>query len=638
MIRPTNTKAPWCPTLPAGKRSASRILTALDFRGRGIWLSAMAILVFLVAVDGTTRVHATAAASIGSSPSSAQAFGTRNRDPIASEGTLAELAADDAAGRVLPRVWVYFTDKGIASSEELADALSVQETRMDPREADRRSRRNAPLDFHDLPVPEDYLATLTERGARIHRVSRWLNAASIEVSPADARSIAEQPFVARLIPVRGAQSSYGWLTSAPSRAEAPPHVAVRGELDYGPSRAQLEQINVIQAHAQGLSGAGVIVAILDTGFYHDHPAFQQAISEGRLLDQYDFVKDDGETQNEPGDADTQHNHGTYTWSALGGFFPGELVGPAYGASFLLAKTEDIETETPIEEDNWIAAAEWASSRGAELISTSLSYTAWYQYEDMNGDTAPITIAADLCPSRGLITIASAGNLGAAEWYYIGAPADGDSVIAVGAVDLANDVASWSAHGPTSDGRIKPDVVALGVDTYCAIPPSFDDFFWVSGTSLSCPLVTGAAALLLEARPTWSPMMLRGALRSTADNSHTPDNNRGWGLLNLVAALNSPASTQEPTPPILGTPAVRVFPNPSSDRFDFEWSRPGASTEPLSLQIFDVSGKEVFRSRSVDTAISCRGTDKDGRPLPAGVYLARISSGEWSATTRVVRTR
>ena len=600
-------------------------------------------LLLLLAVATASVFANPAVSALVNDPGTNPAFGVRARDMDSTRRTIEEMGSCAERGAELPRVWVYFTDKGIDSSEELRSALDLHADRLDPREADRRTRRNAPLDFYDLPIPTDYLAALEERGGRIHRVSRWLNAASIEVSPEELPEIGELDFVARLVPVRGASSSHGWISSAPpeSGRSSPGSGTTQGALDYGLSLPQVEQIRAVEAHADGLSGAGVIVAIFDTGFHRDHQVFQTAINEGRLLAQYDFVKDDGETQNEPGDAATQDFHGTYTWSTLGGYFPGELIGPAYGASFLLAKTEDIESETPIEEDNWVAAAEWASDLGADLISTSLSYTAWYQYEDMDGDTAPITIAADLCPTRGLITFASAGNLGAAEWHYVGAPADGDSVIAVGAVDLANEIAYWSAHGPTYDGRIKPDVVALGVDTYCAVPPSFgEDYFWVSGTSLSCPLVGGAAALVLEAHPDWTPMMLRGALTSTADTHDSPDNDRGWGLIDTYAAIRSPASAPELVAGTLGTPAVRVLPNPSAGRFEFQWTRPHVTDEPLSLRIFDVTGKEVFRTESVPgaTTISWSGRDLEAQPLPAGVYLARISSGDWSATTRLVRTR
>lgn len=570
------------------------------------------------------------------------AFRSAARDEGEIQTTIRELEEHARRNEALPRVWVYFRDKEIDSSEDLVRALHAVEADLNPREADRRQRRNAPLDYYDLPIPDEYMSALAGFGT-VHRTSRWLNAVSMVVTVEDARRIAELPFVAKLVPVRSAASSHGWVSDAAptGRDPQPPFRGLGDPLEYGLSRAQLEQINVIEAHANGLSGAGVTVAVFDTGFYHDHPAFQQAISEGRLLAQYDFVKDDEETQNEEGDPDSQHSHGTYTWSALGGFYSGELVGPAYGASFILAKTEDIETETPIEEDNWIAAAEWASGLGAELISSSLTYTSWYEYEDMDGDTAPITIAADLGPSRGFLTVASAGNLGGAEWYYVGAPADGDSVLTVGAVDLDNEVAYWSSRGPSFDGRTKPDVVALGVDTYCAIPPSFgEDFYWISGTSLSCPLVAGAAALVFEAQPTWSAISVRDALRYSGDSTKTPDNDRGWGLIDVMRAVSFPAAAPELETPVVGAPKLTVSPNPSPDRFRFEWQQPGPAGRSLIVQVLDATGREVARTEAPAGASSIQwnGNGASGAPLPAGVYLARVHSGEWQATARIVKTR
>ena len=260
---------------------------------------------------------------------------------------------------------------------------------------------------------------------------------------------------------------------------------------------------------------------------------------------------------------------------------------------------------------------------------------------MDGDTAPITIAADLGPSRGFLTVASAGNLGGAEWYYVGAPADGDSVLTVGAVDLDNEVAYWSSRGPSFDGRTKPDVVALGVDTYCAIPPSFgEDFYWISGTSLSCPLVAGAAALVFEAQPTWSAISVRDALRYSGDSTKTPDNDRGWGLIDVMRAVSFPAAAPELETPVVGAPKLTVSPNPSPDRFRFEWQQPGPAGRSVVVQVLDATGREVARTEAPAGAssIEWNGNGASGAPLPAGVYLARVHSGEWQATARIVKTR
>lgn len=457
----------------------------------------------------------------------------QERRPEVTQRTLAWLAANDAAGR---KVWIYFTDKGIVDGAALDVALDEAASTLDAHESFRRekvlgARR---VDFHDVPVREEYVARLGAAGLEVCRESRWLNAASVRGSLADLRRVGALPFVRAIVPV---------ATHAPSgpapggTATGIPRQHVGDLFDYGTSRDQLDEIGVVEAHRLGYSGAGVVVAMLDTGFDWDQPAFAHIVADGRVLAQYDFVHGDGETHNEPGDDDGEHAHGTLTWSALAGLDEGELVGPAFGASFLLAKTEDITSETPIEEDNWIAAAEWADQNGADVISSSLIYKDWYDYPDMDGLTAPITIAADLAVGRGIVVCNAIGNDGTNDWYYMGAPADGFGVISVGATRADGSTADFSSHGPTFDGRIKPDVVARGDETYCAAPAEWGGgYLFVSGTSVACPLVAGAAALVLEAHPDWTPAEVRAALRSTADNAGAPDNDRGWGRIDVLAAI------------------------------------------------------------------------------------------------------
>ncbi len=602
------------------------------------------------------------------------------------------------------RVWVYFTDKGFTDHDQLPDRLRNAELQMAPKAKLRRilraslgstpsaSNPRSPgpesahdrdrflVDYDDLPVAPSYVEALRDLGLTVHQQSRWLNAVSVQAFDRSAlaalRSAADLPFVRKLEPVRGGYSDRPLDrdfdlerspepgnthdheagidpndTHDPGTAIDPPSPDAPSNRDsggdYGLSYDQLEQINVIEAHDNGLTGAGVWVAVFDTGFYHPHAAFSDAVNEGRLIDQYDFVHNDDETMDEPNDFQGQHNHGTFTWSALGGREAGMFSSPAYGASFILAKTEDLGSETQVEEDNWIAAAEWADQLGADIISSSLNYILWYEYEDMDGDTAPITQAADLCAERGIVVVISAGNQGASDWYYIGAPADGDSVIAVGAVDSANELAVYSSHGPTFDGRTKPEVVALGVDTYCATPPNFGaDYWWISGTSLSCPLVAGGAALILEANPTWTPGDVRAALLQTADNSDNPDNDRGWGLIDVWTALNEPISVDgmddidgpgESDFQARSYLSLQATPNPGTDRVQLQLNRSVAG--PVRLTIYDPGGREVFQRDATDRELwEWTGRDDSGRKVPAGVYLARVATSEGAAVSRITLTR
>ena len=466
------------------------------------------------------------------------------RQPEISSETLARLASMGGDPRDF-KVWLYFRDKGVTEGAALSAVLDATEASLDPHAAARRAKVFGPrlVDAYDLPVHAGYLERVEELGATLLHESRWLNAVSARGSLAALHEIAALPFVRKITFVAVGRRSPPPAPPLPPLPPGPDRTDHTGRLtfDYGPSRDQLEEINVFAAHRRGLSGAGVRIAFLDTGYWRDHPCFQRLLADRRLIAQWDFINGDAETQDEPGDPAGQHNHGTSTLSLVAGFQEGELIGTAYDAQILLAKTEDVSSETPVEEDYWVAGAEWAERRGADVLSSSLSYIAWYDYSDMDGETAVTTIAADLAASRGVVVCVAAGNWGTQDWYYIGAPADGDLLLAVGASQPDGSMWDDSSHGPTFDGRVKPEVVARGALTYTAVVPGghggTDLFRYLDGTSMACPLVAGAAALVLEAHPTWTPAEVRDALIRTADNYGSPDDHRGYGRIDVTAAID-----------------------------------------------------------------------------------------------------
>jgi hypothetical protein len=388
------------------------------------------------------------------------------------------------------------------------------------------------------------------------RLQRFLS----ERSPEDSLKVARLPFVRQMGKVVSFKRTPPRIETSIEKLREDKDLTGYGR-NYGYSLEQLDQINVPIVHDMGFAGENVIVGMLDTGYRKDHQAFAAAYSEFRVLAEYDFIYGDTNTQNEPADTAIQHNHGTYTWSALGGEYDGKLYGPAYRATFVLAKTENTRGEEPIEEDNWVVGLEWADSIGAEVISSSLGYTDWYTYENLDGNTARCTRAADLAASRGIVVVNAAGNERNKPWHYIITPADGDSVIAVGAVDWTGEIAGFSSVGPTYDGRIKPEVVARGVETYCALASDIDVYGGVNGTSLSTPPVGGCAAVLLSAHRDWTAMQVREALMLTADKAFSPDSVYGWGLVDLFAALHynpSGALTIQHDPPLLTAETLNPY--------------------------------------------------------------------------------
>jgi hypothetical protein len=312
-------------------------------------------------------------------------------------------------------------------------------------------------------------------------------------------------------------------------------------LNYGFSSEQDSVINVQPVHALEIIGTGVLIGMLDTGFRWK---IHEALRNIRVIAEYDFISHDSVTANQANDPAGQDSHGTSTLSTVGGFMPGQLIGPAYGASFILGKTEYVPTETQIEEDNWVAGIEWMESKGVDVVSSSLGYTTFddgsgYKYSrgDFNGRTAVTTKAAVMAARKGVVVVNSMGNGGNTVGSII-APADADSIISAGAVNYSGVLASFSSSGPTNDGRIKPDVVGPGVSIYVASTSGSNGYGRASGTSFSCPLTSGVAALVLSAHPEFTPIQVRDALRNTASRAATPDNLYGWGLINARVAVLS----------------------------------------------------------------------------------------------------
>ncbi len=469
----------------------------------------------------------------------------------------------------LSAFWVLFQDKGIRSDGQYRLALKQSAGRLSERSLRRRALRGRTpsTDFSDIAVNPEYLDQLEDMGAQVRVVSNWLNAASVLADRHQIEQIAGLAFVREIKPVvtflrREPEFEQRLLRKPAKSPEGSP-------LEYGQSYPQLAQIHVPDFHRIGFTGAGVLITIMDTGFFIHHPAFKHILDSGRLVATWDFINGDENVEDED---NAQRSHGTSVWSVVGGLFEDTLVGAAYGADYALAKTELAGEEIQIEEDYWVAGIEWAESIGTDIVSSSLGYTDWYTYEDMDGNTALSTIAADLAVSKGVIVVNAAGNERTTSWYYILAPADGDSVIAAGAVDISGQVAIFSSAGPTYDGRIKPDVMALGVGDFCATKDG--SYGYTQGTSFATPLVAGACALLLEVHPTWNPIQVRQALWTTASQADHPDNLMGYGIVNAAKAS--------------GFRYIETSPQ----EFRFETSFADAEPDSAALSIVEWQGKNL----------------------------------------------
>ncbi len=478
------------------------------------------------------------------------------------------VAADRPAGKLSPlllerladegttKTWVFFTDKGIRSDEERAAALADVAASYNPRAVQRRILRGnnalrggALFDEHDLPVAPAYIDAVTATGAKLHIVSRWVNAVSVWADRAQVEQIAALPFVDRCEAVARVRR-----VEALNVREAPVVPQESGgqrTINYGNSTAQLNQLHLPELHDLGYTGEGVIIGILDTGFKRTHQAFNDPAHPLVVLAEWDFVDNDGNTAPEPGDPADQHSHGTMILGCIGAYKPGALVGGAFDAQFVLAKTEDVSQEVPAEEDNFVAGLEFHEAHGVDMTTASLGYIDWYTQADMDGQTCVTSIAMNIHTANGVHHTNAAGN----EYHdsnpntsSLIAPADAFQCITCGAVDSSGTIAYFSSDGPTADGRVKPEVCARGVSTHTVSPSSNTAYTTADGTSLSTPLVACVVACLVQAKPTWTVDQMRQNLFETSSyyvqhGTYDPLYVYGYGIVNAFAAYSV-----VPTPP------------------------------------------------------------------------------------------
>lgn len=543
------------------------------------------------------------------------------------------------AGAPIP-TWVFFKEKEAAGPP----ALRKVEAGLTAHARERRARNRAAgqlVDAYDVPVSPARIEALRDAGVRIRHVSRWLNAVSVDATAPRIRDIAAWPEVSRVDIVRASRAPEPLPATQPSDRDAMRAPSAKLSYDYGNSLTQNTQINVPAMHDLGYHGEGVLIAVLDTGFNNlAHPA----LSGLDILATYDFVNLDTNVADEAGQMGSGH-HGMLVLGALAAFAPGQVIGPAFGATFILAKTENTAWERHIEEDAWVSAAEWADSIGADIMTSSLTYLDGfsfgepnYTWQEMDGATAIATIGADIAGSRGILIFNAAGNAGGVSepQNTLGAPADADLVLTIGAVDFSGARALFSSVGNTSDGRIKPDLMAMGSAVWTT--SSFDNTYVSnSGTSLATPLAAGAGALVMQARPGATNFTIRNVLRNTASNSLNPDRLYGWGILNTQAAMNAIPTGVGDTPETPVTTLV-AYPNPFNPATTIEYGVAAAGR--VTIVAYDAAGRRVATlldetKHAGHHTVTWRGTNDDGRTLASGVYLLSLSGPGSHATRKVV---
>ena len=509
---------------------------------------------------------------------------------------------------------VYFSDK-----DNTPYSLSQPEAYLSQRAIMRRQNQNIAVDEKDLPIDPQYIQIVLDLGdVELLAKMKWLNAILIETTdPAVLEAIEGLGNVTRLeiAPITSGSNP----EVDPERGYALP----KTDADYGPSFNQINQLNGLGLHDDGFQGQGIWIGVMDGGFTNVPTAavFEFLNSDSRILATYNFV--DRNT-----DVYQRSSHGTAVLSTMAGFQIDSLIGTAPQASYVLCITEDVLTEQHSEEAFWIAGAAYADSIGVDILNTSLGYTTvddgltQYGYPDMDGNTALITIGADIAASRGMLVVNSAGNSGNSDWFYIGAPADGDSVLAIGSVNAMGDANGFSSRGPSFDGRVKPNVMAQGGQT--VVTDGGGGIATSNGTSFSSPVLAGMAASLWQAYPTATAWQVHQAIEASASLFTNPNDSMGYGIPDFEVAraiLNGVVSNVNEREK---RQSFGIFPNPYSEGV-LSIVAPDDGRTYEVITVWDVSGRMIAHQQLNSTISVNVAFQWSPIPLTPGYYILELSA-------------
>ena len=496
---------------------------------------------------------------------------------------------------------------------------------LSPKAIERRTKQKIAIVENDLPVNSDYLDSLTLKGAQILYSLKWLNAAVVLADSLKMVDINTLTFVKnynrvaremtseKIVEIENCFNSFKKSNTS----------------DYGSSYNQTHMLQADNMHAEGFHGEGMLIAVLDAGFKNASSLnyLNHLYNKNRVLATYDFVDNEIDVYDD-------HEHGLEVLSTIASYQIGALIGTAYNASFVLLRTEDDATETEIEETNWARGAEYADSIGADIISSSLGYSKFdspltsHTFMDLDGETTLSSIAGDIAASKGILVFCSAGNEGAEPWRHITTPSDGDSVLAIGSVDNNMNYSYFSSIGPSADGRIKPDLAAMGQNVTVGSP--FGGFKSGSGTSFSCPITAGLAAGLWQAFPTLTNMQIAEALKKSASQYSNPDFYLGYGIPGYLKAKSFIYDS------IFNIGIdFRIFPNPINSGYLYFTSGVEYFNKPVTIKMYDILGRQVAEDQLLVAGVKTE-TNIFADAFKDGMYILRFQFPDKTVKTRLIK--
>lgn len=509
-------------------------------------------------------------------------------------------------------VFVYFKDKPNAST-----FIANPSTELSQKSITRRANLNIPITEQDAPIETSYIQNIENLGFTVTDQSKWLNGVAVNATATQIALLQSEPYVLKVESfVKNATTT---RQNRISKIEKFQNSAT--DFNYGNSLDQINQINLRSLHVSGFTGAGISIAVIDTGFptVNTGSAFARIRNNNQIKGGYNFINKSTDIYNT-----SLNSHGTNCLGIIGGYIDGNFVGAAPDAEFYLYATENASVEIPEEEMYWIEAAEEADRQGVDIISTSLGYNTFddsrydYQYSDMTGQKSFIARAAGIASDKGIIVLIANGNEGNKTWQYLTTPADSPKVFSIGAVDSNGNASAFSSFGPNAIGTVKPDATARGTATYYTYNNSS---YSGNGTSYSTPLSAGGVACLLQALPNSANREnIKNKLRQTASLYPSYDNQRGYGVLNFGNTLNSLLATSES----ILEKTVNVFPIPAQSEINIE-----SSKKITGISIYNNLGQLVKNINSNYKKISLDS-------LPTGIYYLKINIENSQVIKKIIK--